>query len=95
MDHNTLFGGKPVAVIVRLILLSIVVGIVMSAMGITPHNLFSRLEDLIRHIYDLGFGAIEWLLSYLLLGALVVVPIWLIARIFGLLSARSSNDGKR
>lgn len=92
MDRNTLFGGNPVAVIVRLIVLSIVVGIVLSVMGITPQNLFSRLDEFIRHLYDLGFGAIDWILGYLLLGALVVVPIWLIARLWGLLGGRSSND---
>lgn len=92
MDRNTLFGGNPISVIIRLVVLSIVVGIVLSAMGITPQNLFSRIDAFIRHIYDLGFGAIDWILGYLLLGALVVVPIWLIARVFGLLGARSSND---
>lgn len=94
MDRNTIFGGNPVGVIIRLILLSIVVGIVLSAMGITPHNLFSRIDDLIRHLYNLGFGAIDWILGYLVLGAIVVVPIWLIARLFGLLGSRSSNDPK-
>jgi len=94
MDRNTLFGGNPMGVILRLVLLSIVVGIVLSAMGITPHNLFSRLDDLIRHLYYLGFDAIDWILGYLVLGSIVVVPIWLVARLFGLLGSRSSHDPK-
>jgi hypothetical protein len=36
---------------------------------------------LLRRIYDLGFGVFEWFLGYLVLGAMVVVPIWLIARL--------------
>jgi hypothetical protein len=92
MDRNTIFGGNPVAVIVRLIVLSIVVGIVLSAMGITPQNLLWRLDELIRHLYHLGFGAIEWILGYLVLGAIVVVPIWIIARVLGLMGTRSSDD---
>lgn len=94
MDRNTVFGGNPVAVIVRLIVLSIVVGIVLSAMGITPQNLFWRLDELIRHLYNLGFGAIEWVLGYLILGAIVVVPIWIIARLLGLMGARSSSNDR-
>jgi len=81
MDRGSFFGGNPLAVIVRLVLLSIVVGIVMSALGISPRNLFYHLELLARRIYDMGFGAFEWLFHYLLIGAVVVVPVWLVARV--------------
>ncbi len=83
MDRNTFFGGNPLGVVIRLALISIVVGIVMKALGIDLGNFFQRINELLRNIYDLGFGAVEWVLEYLLLGALVVVPIWLIARVVG------------
>lgn len=83
MDRNTIFGGNPLGVIIRLALISIVVGIVMKALGVDLGNFFQRINELLRNLYDLGFGAIEWVLEYLLLGALVVVPIWLIARVVG------------
>jgi hypothetical protein len=88
MDRETLFGGNPLGVVIRLALISIVVGIVLSALDITPHNLLWRLEVLLRRIYDMGFGAVEWAFRYLLLGALVVVPIWLIARVLGMLGGK-------
>lgn len=91
MDHNTIFGGNPLAVIIRLVLLSIVVGIVLSALGITPQNFLYHLDMLVRRIYDLGFGAIDWLLGYLVIGAMVVVPVWLISRLLG----RTTNSGDR
>lgn len=81
MDRNTLFGGNPLSVILRLAVMSIVVGIVLSALGIDFRNFFDRINQLLRNIYDLGFGAIEWMLEYMLLGALVVVPIWVITRL--------------
>ncbi len=81
MDRNTFLGASPLAVIIRLALISIAVGIVMKALGINLRNFFDRINELLRSIYDLGFGAVEWLLEYLLLGAIVVVPIWLIARL--------------
>ncbi len=93
MDRDTLFGGNPLGVFVRLVVLSIVVGIVLSALGITPKNLFYHLNLLAQRLYDMGFGAIEWIFGYLILGAMVVVPIWFIARLFGLLGQTSDKSG--
>lgn len=92
MDRNTLFGGNPFGVVIRLALISIAVGIVMSALGIDLSNFFDRLNTLLRNLYDLGFGAIEWVLQYMLLGALIVVPIWLVTRVVG--ASRSKGNGE-
>lgn len=81
MDSRSIFGGNPAGVIVRLVLLSIAVGIVLSVLGITPQNFLERLNTIITNIYELGFGAFESILGYLLLGAMVVVPVWLILRL--------------
>lgn len=81
MDRNTFWGGNPLSVLIRLTLLSVVVGIVLSALGINLRNFFDRINTLLRNLYDLGFGAIDWMLQYFLLGAIIVVPIWLITRI--------------
>jgi len=85
-------GGSPLAIVIRLALISIVVGIVMSALGISPQNLVYRLRQILQNIYDLGWGSIEWLLQYLMLGALVVIPIWLISRLFSM--SRGSKDDR-
>jgi hypothetical protein len=90
MDRNTFLGGSPLGVFIRLVLLSIVVGVILSAVGITPRNFFYQIEVLLRRIYDLGFETFDWVLEYLLLGAMVVVPIWLIARLISTL--RRSKD---
>ena len=90
MTRDMFFGGSTIGVIIRLALISIAVGIVMKALGITLSNFFDRINILLRNLYDLGFGAIEWLVEYLLLGALVVVPIWLIARLVS--AARQSRN---
>lgn len=81
MNWERLIGGSPLAVAVRLMLISIAVGIVMKALGIDLSNFFQRINVLLRNIYDLGLNAFDWLLEYLLLGALVVIPIWLVARL--------------
>ena len=94
MDRNAIFGGHPIAIIIKLAIMSIVVGVILSALGITPQNLFYHLDLIARRIYDLGFGAIEWVFGYLILGAMVVVPIWFVARLMGYLGTQSSNDDK-
>jgi hypothetical protein len=91
MRLDQIFGGNPLGVIIRLVIMSIVVGIILSALGITPDNLFYRLRLLIERIYDMGWGAVEWGLGYFLIGAVIVVPIWLISR---LLSAGRRRDDR-
>lgn len=81
MDVRGFLGGHPLAVVVRLALVCLLVGLLLSLFGITPRNFFQTIDDLARRIYDLGFGAIEWLLEYMLLGAMLVIPIWLIVRL--------------
>ena len=75
-------GGSPLAVLVRLILLSILVGVVLSAIGLDPRNILASVERLIRGIWEMGWDAVHWLWGYFLLGAVIVVPIWLIVRLF-------------
>jgi hypothetical protein len=91
MDKQRLFGGNPIGVVVRLVVLSIIVGIVLSALNVRPENLVWHVRLLLRRIYDLGFGAIGGLIDYFLLGAVVVIPIWLIARLLGAMRRRGGG----
>ena len=75
------FGGPPLSVIFRLILLSILIGVILEVLGLDPWNIFDSLRRLVLRIWDMGFDAVRWLWRYLLLGAAVVVPIWLIVRL--------------
>jgi Family of unknown function (DUF6460) len=74
-------GGTPLSVAVRLILLSILVGVVLSAVGFDPWNIIESIRRLFIGIWNLGFDAINWVWRYFLLGAVIVVPIWLITRV--------------
>ena len=79
---NRFLGGSPLQVAFRLILLSILVGVVLAAIGFDPWNIIESVRLLFRRLWDLGFDAINWLWRYFLLGAVVVIPIWLLSRIF-------------
>ena len=94
MNRNSLFGGNPIAVIIRLVILSIIVGVILTALNIRPDEIFYHVRRFLGWLYDLGFDSIESVAGYFLLGAVIVIPIWLIARVFGLLGRRS-DDGRR
>ncbi len=76
------FGGSPAAVLVRLAFLSLVVGALMVWLDIDPLALVDALDRLARQIWGMGFGAVRDAGRYMAAGALVVVPIWLLARLF-------------
>src|ERR1700746_3131853 len=76
-------GGSPLAVAARLILLSILVGVVLAAIGFDPYNILRSIQLLFQRLWDLGFDAINWVWRYFLLGAVIVVPVWLLTRLFG------------
>lgn len=88
-NHNSMandvvsrfLGGPPLAVLVRLVLLSIVVGVILSAVGLDPWNILRSIENLIQNVWDMGFDAVRWMWRYFLLGAALVVPIWLLVRL--------------
>ncbi|MDF2995420.1 MAG: hypothetical protein K0R27_1057 [Xanthobacteraceae bacterium] len=74
-------GGSPIWVLVRLALLSVVVGVILSALGLDPLNILQSIERLIRNLFNFSFEAIERLWRYFLLGAVIVIPLWLIMRV--------------
>jgi hypothetical protein len=76
-----IFGGSPLAVLGRLVLVSILVGVILSALGLDPFDIIRSVERLIRSIWDMGFDAFRWLWRYFLLGAAIVIPIWFIMRL--------------
>ncbi len=84
MDTSPLarfFGGPPLSVIFRLVLLSVLIGVILKVLGLDPFNILRSIQDLVRAIYDMGFDAVRWLWRYFLLGAVIVIPVWVIMRL--------------
>jgi hypothetical protein len=77
---NRFFGGEPLSVFFRLVPLSILIGVVLSAFGLDPLNILESVRTLVLRVWDMGFDAIAWVWRYFLLGAVIVIPIWLIMR---------------
>ena len=90
-SHDGLYrflGGSPLAVAFRLIMLSILVGVVLATIGFDPWNIIYSIRLLFLRLWDLGFDAVNWLWRYFLLGAVIVVPIWFLSRLFNSPRAR-------
>lgn len=86
------FGGNPALVLTRLAILSLIVGVVLAALGFSPYDIIQNLRDLAQRIYDMGFAAIEKGFRYFLLGAVIVFPIWLLMRAFKLFGRDAGTD---
>ncbi|MBL4784001.1 MAG: integrase [Cohaesibacteraceae bacterium] len=84
MANSTLtrfFGGSPGPVLLRLIVVSLVVGLILSALNLNPLDILNGFRNLIERIYELGFDAFNGALRYFFIGAIIVVPAWIIIRL--------------
>ena len=84
MGDSTLtrfLGGSPGRILIQLVAMSFIVGIILSVLGVSPYDSVAGIERLVTRIYNMGFDTFEWIFRYFLLGAVVVVPIWLIMRL--------------
>jgi hypothetical protein len=75
------FGGSPLAVLLRLIALSVVVGLILTLADVSPIELFNDIIDLIWAIYEATFSRLEDILQWFLWGAVIVFPLWFVSRL--------------
>ena len=68
--------------------MSILIGVILEVLGLDPWNVIDSLRRLVLRVWDMGFDAVRWLWRYLLLGAALVVPIWLVVRLMRLAKGR-------
>lgn len=73
-------GGTPSTVLVRLLVVSVVVGALMSWLGIDAVDIVDELRRGFERLYGTGFAALRGLAQTTLAGAALVVPAWLVMR---------------
>lgn len=74
-------GGHPLSVILRLALISLVVGFLMATFGFNVQGIIRGTLELFREALRDGFGMFRDVWGYIVTGAMLVVPIWLIVRL--------------
>ncbi|MFK7902947.1 MAG: DUF6460 domain-containing protein [Nitratireductor sp.] len=81
-DKITRFlGDTPSRTLIKLAVISFVVGIIMSALNFTPIEVWYEVRDFFIHVYDLGFEAFGRIGKYFIYGAMVVIPIFILMRV--------------
>ena len=78
---NGFLGDTPVRVIIKLLILSVAVGFLMSIFGLYPEDILLAVRDFILDIWNTGFKTLGRLGDYLLLGAVIVVPVFILIRV--------------
>lgn len=74
-------GDTPFRTIVKLAVISFVVGVIMTALDLTVFDFFDGLREFVIRVWNMGFAAIERFVGYFILGAAIVVPAFLIIRL--------------
>lgn len=74
-------GDSPIRLLLKLLVVSFLVGLVMSAFGWSPWDVLYGIRDFFVRLWNLGFGAIDRVTGYILLGAAIVIPAFIILRI--------------
>lgn len=67
-----------VSTIIKLAIGSLLLGLLLNAFSITPQQLLESLGGTAQSIFQAIASMIEWSVQYILIGAVVVVPIWLV-----------------
>ena len=65
-------------VIVKLLVVSLLVGLALSFFDVSPEQLLASFGDTVKRIFEVMVSMVKWTVPYMLIGAVVVVPIWLI-----------------
>ena len=73
---------------IKIAVASLGVGLILSLFDIKPQDLMRNLGETVVEIFNLMVGVVEWSVPYILIGAIVVVPIWLIR-----VAIRMTRDG--
>lgn len=76
-----LLGDRPGALLVKLGLISLFVGFIMSVFGFNAGDLVRGAAEALREMLRDGAGVFRQMGGYVLTGAAVVLPVWLVLRL--------------
>ena len=78
---NRVLGDTPARTVLKLIVVSLIVGFIMAVFGIVPMDLLNGIRDFILDLWHTGFAALGRVGDYLLLGATIVIPAFILLRL--------------
>jgi hypothetical protein len=81
MSVRSFLGDSVARTIVKLIVISILVGMVMNVFDLYPMDLVYAFRDFVVNLWEKGWAALGRFGDWLILGAMVVVPVFIIMRL--------------
>jgi hypothetical protein len=85
------FGGSPVSILLKLLVLSFFVGLAFAIFGIDPVDLWTNFWETVQNAWRYAGDFIQWGFKYAILGAVVVLPLWLIYRLLRFISPQKKS----
>lgn len=79
-EISTFLGGRPVQVVVKLAVISLLVGGFMAFFGLRPEQILSSTIRFVVGIFENGFAVFGEVGQFIVAGATLVVPIWAVMR---------------
>jgi hypothetical protein len=76
-----ILGDRPFLGGAKLLALSLLVGLALAAMGIDPLHLARSLQRVMHRAENLRSATLQWGWHCFLLGAMLVIPTWLLVRL--------------
>ncbi len=64
--------------LLRLFFFSLIVGLVLSALNVSPESVLGAIGGTVESIFLVVVDAVNWAVPFVLIGAVVVLPIWLV-----------------
>jgi len=74
-------GDSPVRVLLKLVVASLIVGMAIAAFGWSPFDVLYAIREFFVRLWNMGFSAIEQFAGYILIGAAIVIPAFIILRL--------------
>ena len=68
--------------VLKLAAASLLAGLLLATLGVTPADLLEKVATMVGGLLSVVSGLFGWAGSYMLLGALVVVPVWLLRHLW-------------
>ena len=90
-----LLGGPPLTVLIRLAFVSLVVGALLMWLRLEPLDLVWDAVRTVEQLWAMGYAALGEIGRYVLAGAVIVIPVWLITRLFSIRTVRHAGGAER
>ncbi|MEM5500032.1 DUF6460 domain-containing protein [Ahrensia kielensis] len=81
MQTNRFLGDTVGRTVIKLLVISVLLGMVMSVFNIAPFDVLYGIRDFFVRLWESGFAALGRFGDWLILGASIVIPVFILIRV--------------